>query len=377
MNLLAAKLYDPATAVSKSTASLLAMTAFDTTNLRLAITVPAHGMVHIRIMGGAITGATTVPTIFLGVMNGATVLARLSPQDFPGTMNAATQSCPLYAEFTITGLTPGAMNLDLAYGVEVVVASTNIKYGGPNDTTTNNAWGGIAFEAWDPQPQTANSTLAVDANGRVDISKVAGTAQTARDLGANLDTTVSSRVATSALPANFSALSISAAGLVDILQTAADKVWSSTTRSLTDKAGFALSAAGVQSIWDALTSALTTAGSIGKRLADDIDATISSRSTYAGGDTAGVTTLLSRVTAVVPVAADYSAARAAKLDNLDVAVSTRGTNSTAPDNAGIAAIKAKTDSLTFTKPGEVDANTQSINDTTITGNGSGGTPFGV
>jgi hypothetical protein len=39
------------------------------------------------------------------------------------------------------------------------------------------------------------------------------------------------------------------------------------------------------------------------------------------------------------------------------------------------AIKAKTDSLTFTKAGEVDANVQSINGTTLTGDGSG-TPWG-
>lgn len=38
MNLLGAKLYDPAGAVSKATSSLLAMTAFDTTNLRLTVT---------------------------------------------------------------------------------------------------------------------------------------------------------------------------------------------------------------------------------------------------------------------------------------------------------------------------------------------------
>lgn len=55
------------------------------------------------------------------------------------------------------------------------------------------------------------------------------------------------------------------------------------------KTGYSLSTAGVQAIWDALTSALTTVGSIGKRLADDIDATISSRSTYAGGAVASVT----------------------------------------------------------------------------------------
>lgn len=82
-------------------------------------------------------------------------------------------------------------------------------------------------------------------------------------------------------PTNFSSMSISAGGLVDILQTAADKVWSTTTRALTDKVGFALSSAGVQAIWDALTSALTTAGSIGKLLVDNINTTISSRSSHA------------------------------------------------------------------------------------------------
>src|SRR3990172_2456930 len=46
----------------------------------------------------------------------------------------------------------------------------------------------------------------------------------------------------------------------------------------------AMSAAGVQAIWDALTSALTVAGSIGKRLADNIDATISSRSSHSAAD---------------------------------------------------------------------------------------------
>lgn len=55
------------------------------------------------------------------------------------------------------------------------------------------------------------------------------------------------------------------------------------------KTGYALSAAGIQAIWDALTSALTTAGSIGKLLVDNINATISSRSTYAGGAVASVT----------------------------------------------------------------------------------------
>lgn len=41
----------------------------------------------------------------------------------------------------------------------------------------------------------------------------------------------------------------------------------------------------------------------------------------------------------------------------------------------VSAIKAKTDSLTFTVAGQVDANIQSVNDVTVNGNGAG-TPWG-
>lgn len=182
MEIIASKLYDPAGAVSKATSSLLAMTAFDTANLRLAVVVPAHGMVRFRLRC-AVTGATTVPTILLGVLNGATVVGRVVPVYGPFTANLATQDFVLDAEFIATGLAPGATNFDAAYGVEVVVASTNIKYGGPNDTTTNNAWGGFLFEAWDPDPRPANFALmSIDASGRVDVAKVAGTVQTAGDI---------------------------------------------------------------------------------------------------------------------------------------------------------------------------------------------------
>lgn len=63
---------------------------------------------------------------------------------------------------------------------------------------------------------------------------------------------------------------------------AATAVWAAGTRTLSAfdasfKTGYALSSAGVQAIWDALTSALTTVGSIGKLLVDNINATISSR----------------------------------------------------------------------------------------------------
>jgi hypothetical protein len=75
--------------------------------------------------------------------------------------------------------------------------------------------------------------------------------------------------------------------------------------------------------------------------------------------------------------------------NLDTTVSSRLATAgyTAPDNATItaiagyvdtevAAIKAKTDQLTFTKLNELDANIQSVNDTTVNGNGGPGTEWG-
>jgi hypothetical protein len=57
----------------------------------------------------------------------------------------------------------------------------------------------------------------------------------------------------------------------------AANVWSVATRSLTDKSGFSLSTAGIKAIWDQATNLLTTVGSLGKLLVDNINATISSR----------------------------------------------------------------------------------------------------
>ena len=60
----------------------------------------------------------------------------------------------------------------------------------------------------------------------------------------------------------------------------------------------------------------------------------------------------------------------------DDMVGTDGANTVVPDNAGIAAIKTKTDELTFTKANELDSNIQSVNDTTVVGDGQTGTEWG-
>lgn len=89
-------------------------------------------------------------------------------------------------------------------------------------------------------------------------------------------------------------------------------------------------AAVATAVWTDLLagSDFATAASIGKLLKDDVDAAVSSRSTYAGADTAGTTTLLSRL----------SAGRATNLDNLDAAVSSRSTL----DAAGVWAAGTRT-----------------------------------
>lgn len=186
------------------------------------------------------------------------------------------------------------------------------------------------------KPATAGRTLVVDAAGLADANAVklgptgAGTAQTARDIG--------------------------------------------TSVLVGDKTGFALSAAGVQAIWDALTSALTTVGSIGKWVVDKLDVVVSTRLASSGYTTPPtVGAIADQVwdeaisghlgagstgeslnaagsagdpwTTALPGA--YGAGSAGKIvgDNLNATVSSRLATSgyTAPDNADILLIKAKTD----------------------------------
>lgn len=148
MALLAGTLYDPATAVSKATTAALAMTAIDTTNLRLTFTVPMSGRVLVRLQG-TLHGATTFPQILLGVLEGATVKGRVAPGGLKQGTDLATTFLTVEGIFVVTGLSPAAsLTWDAAYGVETVVASTGLKYGGPNNTTANDAFGGFTFEIW-------------------------------------------------------------------------------------------------------------------------------------------------------------------------------------------------------------------------------------
>lgn len=147
MAVLAAAQYDPAVAVSKATTSLLAMTALDTTNLRLTVKVPSNGYIFARLRGNVV-GATTYPRILLGILVGGSVALRMSPMG-----QSPSQLATTLMEQEVCGLIQGAagttLTLDAAYGVEIVLAATNLKYGGPNDASGVDAFGAFTFEAWE------------------------------------------------------------------------------------------------------------------------------------------------------------------------------------------------------------------------------------
>lgn len=89
-------------------------------------------------------------------------------------------------------------------------------------------------------------------------------------------------------------------------------------------------------------------------------------SVYAGGDTSGVTTLLARIVGTL-LAGNHNPQSGDAYGKVDTEIASL--------QSDLTAVKAKTDSLTFTKAGEVDANIQSVNDTTVQGNG-GSTKWG-
>lgn len=148
MACLGSVLYDPAVLATASTATAIAMTAFDTTNARITFTAPANGIVLVKLRV-ARKGSATAAQVLMGVLEGMVVRGRQGPVA-PGRGNAAAALSQSEVVFPITGLTGGASyTFDAAYGVEVAVAATQFGWGGPNDATANNSYGAISFEIWE------------------------------------------------------------------------------------------------------------------------------------------------------------------------------------------------------------------------------------
>jgi hypothetical protein len=198
-------------------------------------------------------------------------------------------------------------------------------------------------------PATSGRSMDVDASGGVEVGSFQNGAITAAAFTAGAidaaaiatDAIGAAELADGAITAaTFAAGAIDAAaiatdaiGASEFSQAAADKVWSSSTRTLSafgftvtvatnnDKSGYSLSAAGVQAVWDALTSALSTANSVGKLLVDNVNATISSRATQTSVDT------------IDDFVDTEVAAIKAKTDNLPASPAATGDIPTATQNA--------------------------------------------
>lgn len=219
--------------------------------------------------------------------------------------------------------TAGSIGLQLATNVDATISSR-----GTSTLTAANVWDYL----------TASATTAGSLGKRI---------------ADNLDATVSSRgTGTSTLTAaqvwDYTIPTTPAASSYgERIKTNLDATVSSRTDTATwtaTKAGYLdvaissrLATAGytapptTANIWDYLTASATTVGSIGKRIADNLDAQVSTRlatSGYTAPDNAGIANIYARTdvaTSTRASATDYTSARAAKIDNLDAAISTRST----------------------------------------------------
>ncbi len=237
------------------------------------------------------------------------------------------------------------------------------------------------------RPSTAGRTLVVDASGLADSNVVklgptgSGTAQTARDIGASVlvgDKTGFSLTQT--FPSNFSSLAIDSSGRVNAFLIG-------ILTSVFTEGAVGRIAAAFKQFFNIASPAATMDHLI------LLDTVTTAAALTANNDKTGYALTAAYDPAktaaqagnAMTLTAAYDAAKTAlQSGGSVVATNMRGTDNamlassyTAPDNTSVTAIKTQTDKLAFTVTNQVDANIQSINDTTITGNGQPGTEFGV
>jgi len=122
--------------------------------------------------------------------------------------------------------------------------------------------------------------LSVNTAGAVNTLQINGTAQTARDIGASV-------LLSPGTGAGQISLSTGAVTVGTNNDKSSYSLTAAQTFSTTGSVGSvtsALGAAAIQSIWDDLTANNTVVGSVGKLISDNLNATVSSRSTLAATD---------------------------------------------------------------------------------------------
>jgi hypothetical protein len=139
------------------------------------------------------------------------------------------------------------------------------------------------------------------------------------------------------------------------LQAIEDEIWDATMADhlTSGTTGAALNGAGAAGDpWGTTLPGAYGAGTAGKIIGDNINATVSSRATQTSVDD-------------LPTNAELATALGTADDAVLAQVALVKT-----ETDKIVSVKAKTDSLTFTTAGQVDANVQAVNDTELTGDGS-------
>jgi len=122
-------------------------------------------------------------------------------------------------------------------------------------------------------------------------------------LKTNLDAVLTAR--TLAAASYFDPAADTVANVATVATTTTNTDMRGTDGALTDKAEFSLSTAGILAIWHQLTSAVVTAGTLGKLIVDNLNATVSSRMAEASISTTGGT--VDAVTTVATVTNDVNA----------------------------------------------------------------------
>jgi hypothetical protein len=292
-----------------------------------------------------------------------------------------------------TGLSP-SVQISKAGGTFAAAGGTVAEIGNgwyriTLSTTDTNTLGSLAFYitatgadpvsfsiqvvAFDPESSTDLGLSRIDANissrapASTALSNATWTDARAAKLD-NLDATVSSRSTLTAADVwGYTTRTLTSFGTLvsDIWNhstrtltsfgTLVSDIWNYSTRTLTE---FSTSLA--VAVWDVLESAISTTNSIGLKVKDNLDTTVSSRAS--GSDyTAARAAKLDNLDATISSRAsgsDYTAARAAKLDNLDATISSRASGSDYT-----AARAAKLDNLDATISSRAPASTALSNET--------------
>jgi len=148
--LLASQLYAPAT-VQVITVAQTTIAALDTTNLTLAFTVPANGIVDVEAWFFAVVLAPGASSAYLemallnhtgGAVLGNTQLVLIAP---PSALNLYLANA---MRWHLTGLTPGALQVDLAAGVTTGKTADIEVHGTTSKTVANDDVGPALLQAF-------------------------------------------------------------------------------------------------------------------------------------------------------------------------------------------------------------------------------------